>query len=148
LDLDAGAVRERIETAGALGDVAVGPDDAVYATDSLTAWIDETAARLDEAQARTFERWPALDRDVWPNAHVGGSYAADVATLRSWLTERLARLDGALQPEPAGPSASSVGYATAPASAPRRADSAARVVARTNEPSSVALVQSSTRTTA
>jgi hypothetical protein len=64
-----------------------------FATDSLAAWLDATTARLDEAQARNFERWPVLDEDVWPNAHVGGSYAAEVAYLDEWLRERLAWLD-------------------------------------------------------
>lgn len=64
------------------------------ATDALLAWIDATAEQLDAAQTRNFERWPILDRDIWPNAHVGGSYAAEVDYLRSWLTERLTWLDG------------------------------------------------------
>ena len=65
-----------------------------FATDSLLSWVDATAAHLDGAQARNFERWPILDRDVWPNAFVGGSYAAEVAHLKEWLAERLAWLDG------------------------------------------------------
>ena len=77
-----------------------------FATDSLMGWIDATTERLDEAQARNFERWPILNEDVWPNAHVGGSYAAEVGYLRSWLRERLAWLDGKLLPAPAaGPKA-------------------------------------------
>ncbi|MGB3544739.1 CotH kinase family protein [Rubrivirga sp.] len=65
-----------------------------FATDSLLAWIDATAAELEDAQARNFERWPILDEDVWPNAFVGGSYVAEVGYLKDWLTERLAWLDG------------------------------------------------------
>lgn len=67
-----------------------------FATDTLMAWIDAAAERLDEAQARNFERWPILDEDVWPNAFVGGSYPAEVGYLKTWLGDRLAWLDGAL----------------------------------------------------
>ncbi|WP_420455328.1 CotH kinase family protein [Rubrivirga sp.] len=70
-----------------------------FATDSLLAWIDATAAQLDEAQARNFERWPVLDRDVWPNAFVGGSYPAEVGHLKEWLVDRLGWLDGQWLPE-------------------------------------------------
>ncbi len=70
-----------------------------FATDSLLAWIDTTAAHLDEAQARNFERWPILDQDVWPNAFVGGSYPAEVGHLKEWLADRLAWLDGEWLPE-------------------------------------------------
>ena len=73
-------------------------------TDTLGAWIDATTARLDEAQTRNFERWPILDEDVWPNAFVGGSYPAEVGYLRTWLTERLAWLDGELLPDVASAS--------------------------------------------
>ena len=77
-----------------------------FATDSLMMWVDDRVAELDEAQARNFERWPILDRDVWPNAHVGGSYAAEVESLAGWLRERLAWLDGEWLPEvPAPPGA-------------------------------------------
>ena len=57
-------------------------------------WIDATAADLEDAQARNFERWPILDEDVWPNAFVGGTYAAEVDYLTEWLVDRLAWLDG------------------------------------------------------
>ncbi len=48
-DLDTGAVQERVETAGALGDVAVGPDGTVYATDGLAG----TVHVLDRDSLRT-----------------------------------------------------------------------------------------------
>ena len=64
------------------------------ATDALGRWIDATVADLDEAQARNFARWPILGTDVWPNAFVGGSYAAEVGYVREWLARRLAWLDG------------------------------------------------------
>ena len=78
-----------------------------FATDSLMTWVDDRVAELDEAQARNFERWPILDRDVWPNAHVGGSYAAEVESLAGWLRERLAWLDGQWLPTPPPPDAGS-----------------------------------------
>ncbi len=65
-------------------------------TDSLMREIDETAALLDEAQARNFERWPILGEYVWPNAtgfDDRDTYAAEVGYLRDWLGERMAWLD-------------------------------------------------------
>lgn len=64
-----------------------------WSTDALISWIDTTAARLDDAQARNFARWPILDEDVWPNAFAGGTYEAEIGYLKGWLAERLAWLD-------------------------------------------------------
>ena len=63
---------------------------------SLVADIDTTAALLEEAQERNFERWPVLGDQVWPNdvdATERETYAEEVAYLKSWLTSRAAWLD-------------------------------------------------------
>ncbi|GAB5534938.1 MAG: hypothetical protein Rubg2KO_11870 [Rubricoccaceae bacterium] len=67
-----------------------------FRTETLVAWIDARVDELAGAQERNFERWPILDEDVWPNDYVGGSYAAEIDYLKTWLTERLAWLDGEL----------------------------------------------------
>jgi hypothetical protein len=41
-----------------------------------------------------FRRWPVLNRLVWPNPAVRGSYRAEVRFLRSWLSRRMNWLDG------------------------------------------------------
>ncbi|WP_420456043.1 CotH kinase family protein [Rubrivirga sp.] len=68
-------------------------------TDSLMAEIDATVALLDEAQARNFERWPIHGVYVWPNAHIGESYADDVGFLKAWLGNRMGWLDGEVRRE-------------------------------------------------
>lgn len=70
--------------------------DGAFQTDALMGWIDARVDELAQAQARNFERWPILDEDVWPNDYVGGSYTAEIDYLKTWLTERLAWLDGEL----------------------------------------------------
>ena len=67
-----------------------------FHTDSLTAFVAETAAQLEEAQARNFQRWPVLGRYVWPNAFVGDTHEDEVDYLTDWLTARLAWMDDEL----------------------------------------------------
>lgn len=62
-------------------------------SDSLTAWVDATAASLGEAQARNFQRWPVFGEYVWPNAYVGASYEDEVDYLKRWMRDRLVWLD-------------------------------------------------------
>ena len=65
--------------------------EGVLHPDSLADWVDATAALLDEAQARNFQRWPVLGEFVWPN--VDGyenrtTYASEVAYIKQWLIDR------------------------------------------------------------
>ncbi len=71
------------------------------ATDRLLADIAETAATLEEAQQRNFERWPILGEpiDELPHLNYPGwadrpTYADEVAYLETWLTQRLTWIDG------------------------------------------------------
>ena len=70
------------------------------ATDRLLADITETAAYLDEAQARNFERWPILGEyiDDLPHLNYPGwdertTHADEVAYLEQWLVARLEWID-------------------------------------------------------
>jgi len=70
------------------------------ATARLLADIADTAARLDEAQARNFTRWPILGEpiDELPHLNYPGwddrpTYADEVAYLEDWLTRRLDWID-------------------------------------------------------
>jgi hypothetical protein len=70
------------------------------ATDRLLADITETAAYLDEAQARNFERWPILGEyiDELPHLNYPGwddrtTYEDEVTYLEGWLEARLAWID-------------------------------------------------------
>ena len=62
--------------------------------DTLARFIDATAARLTEAQARHFTAWPILGQYTWPNpAPIPATYPAEIAALKSWLLRRFAWLD-------------------------------------------------------
>ncbi len=65
----------------------------LLSTTQVLATVDSLVNLLDEAQSRNFSRWPILDEYVWPNAYVGESYAAEVDTLKKWITSRLAWID-------------------------------------------------------
>ena len=56
-------------------------------------YIDSIAFVLDNPQQRNFERWPVLHEYVWPNNFVGGTYANEIAYLKSWIKDRLSWLD-------------------------------------------------------
>lgn len=62
--------------------------------DTLNAFVDANAARLNEAQARHFQAWPILGTYTWPNpSPIPGSYAGEITALKRWLRLRLAWLD-------------------------------------------------------
>ncbi|WP_158748239.1 CotH kinase family protein [Acidobacterium sp. S8] len=61
--------------------------------DTLPAFIDQTAANLNQSQQNNFQRWPILGVAVWPNSEVAGSYQGEVDFLKSWLTQRIAWMD-------------------------------------------------------
>jgi len=42
---------------------------------------------------RNFERWPVLDKKLWPNAFIGATYQDDLQYLGTWITLRLKWLD-------------------------------------------------------
>ena len=70
------------------------------ATDRLLDDIADTAALLEEAQARNFERWPVLGEyiDELPHLNYPGwadrpTYADEVAYLEDWLVPRLVWID-------------------------------------------------------
>lgn len=55
--------------------------------------IDSFAAEVDEAQGRNFKRWNILNKKVWPNNYVGGTYAKEITYLKSWIKKRITWLD-------------------------------------------------------
>jgi hypothetical protein len=55
--------------------------------------VDQTALDLKLSQAQNFKRWPTLDKYVWPNAVVLGTYDKEVAHLKEFLTKRIAWMD-------------------------------------------------------
>jgi hypothetical protein len=59
----------------------------------IHSYIDSVVAVLDESQARNFERWPILDKYIWPNKVWLGSYQDEVAYLKIWLQTRINWID-------------------------------------------------------
>lgn len=67
-------------------------------------FIDRSAAVMHEAQTRNFQKWDILDKYVWPNRVVTGSYAGEIGYLNDWLDERAAWVSQQLQqPNPWAP---------------------------------------------
>ena len=60
----------------------------------LLSDIDADAARLNEAQARNYVRWPILGTYVWPNWYIGATYQDEVTWMKQWLSDRLTWMDG------------------------------------------------------
>jgi ABC-type multidrug transport system fused ATPase/permease subunit len=61
--------------------------------ESLIAYIDQTAELLDESQRLNFKRWNILSKKFHMNFQALGTYEAEVGTVRSYINERLKRLD-------------------------------------------------------
>lgn len=66
-------------------------------SDSLTQFIDQQAALLQDAAPRNFERWNILGTYIWPNAFVGNTYAQELDFMKSWLSDRVSWIDAHLQ---------------------------------------------------
>jgi hypothetical protein len=73
------------------------------ATSRILGFVDSIATYIDEAQQRNFERWPILDVYVAYNAYVGGTYANEIAYLKTWTLDRLAWMDRTLEWVPTPP---------------------------------------------
>jgi subtilisin-like proprotein convertase family protein len=60
----------------------------------MNSYIDQTAAALNESQARNFTMWPTLGVVVWPNpSPVPATYQGEVDALKNWNINRIAWLD-------------------------------------------------------
>lgn len=59
----------------------------------LNAYVDETAALLEESQQLNFKRWPILNSHVHQNPKTYGSYAGEVNAVKNYITNRLTRFD-------------------------------------------------------
>lgn len=66
---------------------------------TLTAYIENQAAKLGVAQEYNFKKWDILSSYVWPNAAVMGSYNGEISYLKAWLTNRIAWMDSQLSPK-------------------------------------------------
>ena len=62
----------------------------------IPAYIDEQAELLGKAADRNFEKWPILNKKVWPNVVATGSYKGELDYLKEFYTSRLLWMDAAL----------------------------------------------------
>lgn len=68
-------------------------ENGTLSEESLTAYIDQTEALLEESQELNFKRWNILSKKFHQNFQALGSYEAEVETVRDYINERLGRLD-------------------------------------------------------
>jgi hypothetical protein len=61
--------------------------------DTLSAYIDQRAAYLDQTQKNNFARWPVLNTVVFTEPELAGSYAGEVLYMQNWLITRIAWMD-------------------------------------------------------
>jgi len=59
----------------------------------VSSVIDSLTTLLAEAQQRNFNAFPVLNRYVWPNNYVGGTYENEISYLKNWIFERMAWMD-------------------------------------------------------
>ena len=61
--------------------------------ESMTQYIDEQEALLDESQQLNFIRWPILSQYVHQNPRIWGTYKAEVNNVRKFMTKRIQWMD-------------------------------------------------------
>ncbi len=66
--------------------------------DTLQTYIDDQAYRLALSQVRNFTIWPILSYAFFPASVVPGSYAGEVAQLKTWLQNRVTWMDAQFNP--------------------------------------------------
>ena len=70
--------------------------------ESLTAYIDSTAAEMMQSQRLNFMRWPILDQLIQVNPRAGGSYEVEVGWMKEYVENRISWLDSFINNDPSG----------------------------------------------
>lgn len=61
---------------------------------AIFSLIDSTAAKLNEAQSRHFEKWPILGVYTWPNpTPYASTYQGEITAIKNWIQNRLNWVD-------------------------------------------------------
>ena len=68
--------------------------------ESLTAYIDSTAAELMQSQRLNFMRWPILNQTIQVNPRAGGSYDVEVGWIKEYVENRIPWLDDKINASP------------------------------------------------
>ncbi|MHC4842717.1 MAG: lamin tail domain-containing protein, partial [Planctomycetota bacterium] len=58
--------------------------------------LREDGISIKNAVERNFRRWPVLGKYVWPNYTIWSTFQEEIDYLKSWLTDRLNWMDGAI----------------------------------------------------
>ena len=60
--------------------------------------IETYVDTLDETGAlqANFNKWPIFGTYIWPNNFVGQNYAEETDYLKTWISDRLVWMDGAI----------------------------------------------------
>lgn len=71
----------------------------ILAAENLTATIDKHVKRLQHSGSidKNFERYDVLGTYVWPNFFIADSYEEELTYTQSWLSERMAWMDQAIE---------------------------------------------------
>ena len=64
--------------------------------------IDSMKLALGDAPSRNFQKWPILGIYVWPNPYIGATYDSEINYMKTWLTNRIAWIDGQIATFPVG----------------------------------------------
>jgi hypothetical protein len=64
---------------------------------SIYAIADSLYRAVQSDQVLNFERWPILDKAIWPNDYISASYDEEFDTMLIWLMDRLDWMDEAMQ---------------------------------------------------
>jgi hypothetical protein len=59
----------------------------------LNAYIDDRASFLNTSQRVNFRKWDILEKSIWPNPYIWGSYQGGINYLKSFVSTRLTWLD-------------------------------------------------------
>jgi subtilisin-like proprotein convertase family protein len=71
--------------------------NSTLSNEYFNTFIDSVAFQLKEAQTRNFLKWPILGTYVWPNPWpYPTTYSEEIASLKSWISDRLAWMDANL----------------------------------------------------
>ncbi len=70
----------------------------ILSSNSLNNYIDSSVTALTESEPRNFTQWPVMGAYIWPNPQneVGATWPSEVNDLKTWITNRLSWMDGAI----------------------------------------------------
>lgn len=63
----------------------------------MEPFITKTSKKMNLSQTKNFQRWDILNKRVWPNPIVTGSYSGEVTYLKTWLKNRMNWMDTQLK---------------------------------------------------